>query len=93
MPRAWLRCLKPLGRAMTKALACYDGDASRVLDVCRARAVFAAVPDLAACLRRILAAAAPPPPGGGGGGVRIRRIRSSMRPGFEEALAGGFRVP
>jgi hypothetical protein len=68
---------------MAKAALCYGGDASRLLDVCRARIVFDSVPDLVSCLRVMLLPSA---------GARIRRIRNSMRPGFEEALAGGFRV-
>ncbi len=83
VPRAWLRCLKPLDRAMAKALLRYDGDASRLLDVCRARVVFDTAAELVECLRLVSRPSA---------GARIRRIRSSMLPGSEEALAGGFRV-
>ncbi len=83
LPRQWLRCLKPLERAMAKVSQCYNRDASRLLDVCRAQIVFETVPDLVSCLRLVLLPSA---------GVRIRRIWNSMRPGFEEALTGGFRV-
>jgi hypothetical protein len=83
MPQRWLLCLKPLERAMAKVLMCYDGDASRLLDVCRARIVFDTVPDLVSCLRHVSLHSS---------GARIRRIRNSMRPGFEEPLTGGFRV-
>ena len=67
---------------MTKALACYDGDASRLLDVCRARIVFETLQDLVACLRLLALPSSC---------AKIRRIRNSMRPGFEDALIG-FRV-
>ena len=68
---------------MAKALMCYNGDVSRLLDVCRARIVFETVHDLVACLRLVSMPSA---------GVRIRQIRNSMHPGFEDLLTGGIRV-
>jgi hypothetical protein len=84
-----------------KALLCYDGDVSRLLDVCRARIAFDALGDLEACARRVFAAAAGAATAvtaeggaaaGGDGALRIRRVRNSMRPGYDGVLSGGFRV-
>jgi hypothetical protein len=90
-PAAWRRCLKRPGRAVRKALLHYDGDVSRLLDVCRARIAFDAVGDLEACARRVFAAAAAAATGDGGA-LRIRRVRNSMRPGYDGVLSDGFRV-
>jgi hypothetical protein len=84
-----------------KALLCYDGDVSRLLDVCRARIAFDALGDLEACARRVFAAAVAAAAAvtaeggaaaGGGGALRIRRVRNSMRPGYKGMLTDGFRV-
>ena len=76
---------------MEKTLACYGGDPSRLLDVCRARLVF----DTAAALLRgvdaVLGGAGPPETGAA---VRIVRVRNGFKEagGSEAGLALGFRV-
>lgn len=85
---AWRRCLKRPREAMVKALLRYDGDVSRLLDVCRARIVFSTVKDLLACARQVCGRSA----AGEGRAVRIRRVRSSLRPGYEVGLFDGLRV-
>jgi hypothetical protein len=61
--------LKRPERAMEKAAVCYGGDVSRLLDVCRARALFAGAADLEACLRAVIA---------DGSGARIVRIKARL---------------
>jgi hypothetical protein len=95
--------IKAPGRAAAKAAACYGGDVSRLLDLCRARIAFATPADLARALAALADSAgvggptplAPVLPGLGAGmvrGVRVVRARSSMRPGSDAAAHGGFRV-
>ena len=69
-------------RAMEKALTCYGGDVSRLLDVCRARLVFQRAAGLLAAAR---AAAADP-------AAAVVGVKNGMR--MEESAAGtaGFRV-
>ncbi len=76
------RHLKDPARAVEKAVTCYGGDASRLLDVCRCRIVFRRVVDLSRCLE--LASADE--------GVEISRVRNGMRPGSDAGASGGFRV-
>jgi hypothetical protein len=76
--------LKRPARAVEKALACYGGDVSRLLDVCRARIVFADGGALADCLDAIC--------DGGGGGVRVVRVKNTMSDQINAASASGFRV-
>jgi hypothetical protein len=61
--------LKRPERAIEKAAVCYGGDASRLLDVCRARLLFAGAEDLAACLRTVIA---------DGSGARVVRVRGRL---------------
>ena len=78
---------------MAKALLRYGGDASQLLDVCRARIVFDAAEDLAACVRLVCGAGAAAARGRGPGrAVRVLRVRSSMGQGYEGQLTSGFRV-
>ena len=79
------RGLKPPSRAVEKAAICYRGDASRVLDICRARIV---VPTLAG-LRRCLAAVANPHRSPG---VRLVRVRNGFAPDCDARVTAGYRV-
>jgi hypothetical protein len=82
--RGWIaaRLVKNPARAAAKAVGCYEGDVSRLLDVCRARATFGSVDALAACVRA--AAEAP--------GVRVVRVKNLMRELGDSWWTGGFRV-
>ncbi len=82
--RGWIatRLVKNPARAAAKAVGCYMGDVSRLLDVCRARAAFGSVDALAACVRA--AAGAP--------GVRVVRVKNLMRERVDSWWTGGFRV-
>jgi hypothetical protein len=82
--RGWIaaRLVKNPARAAAKAVGCYGGDVSRLLDVCRARATFGSVDALAAGVRA--AAEAP--------GVRVVRVKNLMREPGDSWWTGGFRV-
>jgi hypothetical protein len=82
--RKWvqLRFLKSPQRAVRKVLTCYLGDASRVVDLCRARILFDRSADIAACLEGIRAAPA----------VRIVRVKNFMAAGHDSWRTAGFRV-
>ena len=82
--RDWIaaRLVKSPLRAATKAAGCYGGDLSRLLDVCRARAVFSSVDALTACLRMAAAAS----------GVRIVRVKNFMEEESDSWWTAGFRV-
>jgi hypothetical protein len=82
-PRAVRRgLLKAPGRAIEKALACYGGDASRLLDLCRCRLAFPRAADLARCLAVIEADT----------GVRVARVSNTLAPDHPARLTAGFRV-
>ena len=83
------RVVKRPDRAAEKALACYDGDVSRLLDVCRARLVFDGVGGLAACLRAIRAGPASGPPEAE---VEVVRVKNWMREDHDQWSTMGFRV-
>ena len=82
----WIRLgvVKAPQRAVEKALLCYSGDVSRLLDICRVRIYLLRVQDLSACVRNVAADSS----------VRIVRVKNSMRPPRRDGLtfAGGFRV-
>ncbi len=82
--RGWIaaQLVKAPARAAAKAAGCYAGDASRLLDVCRARAAFDSVGALAAC---VAAASAAP-------GVRVVRVKNLMRAEGDAWGTCGFRV-
>jgi hypothetical protein len=82
--RGWVRGgrLKPPSRAVEKALMCYGGDASRLLDVCRGRLAFRGPADLRAGLEAV----------GGDPGVRVVRVRNGLRPEHGARCSAGFRV-
>ena len=67
---AWIRRggIKSPARAADKAIACYGGDASRLLDVARARLLFASAAALGRCLGLVAGAA----------GVRVVRVSDSL---------------
>ena len=82
-----LEAMKAADRAAEKARACYGGDPSWLLDICRARIVF---PSAAALLRGAAAVLNAGAAGGPGAGARVVRVRN----GFEAdgVFALGFRV-
>lgn len=69
-------------RAAEKAVSCYGGDASRLLDMCRARIVVADVMALARCLERIAEDFT----------VRVVRVKDGIGCESDAAVSGGFRV-
>ena len=82
--------LKPARRAVAKAAFCYQGDPSRLLDICRARIVYGGVAGLLRGLEAVLAG------GCAGGGadhrVRVVRVKNGLRAGNDGSLTAGFRV-
>jgi len=76
------RLIKRPARAVEKLLACYGGDASRLLDVCRARILFTGIADVLRCAKAVQAAAPL---------VRIVGTKNSLRTGHDSRLTGGYR--
>ena len=76
-----LASVKPFDRAAEKAARCYGGDASRLLDVCRARAGLRGPADL----KRFLAAVLEDR-----GDVRVVRVKDMLRP--DASSSAGFQV-
>ena len=76
------RCIKPLGRAVEKAAACYGGDASHLLDVCRARLVFGRVADLVRGLQAVRAAP----------GVVVARVKNGLSAAYDSRNTAAYRV-
>ena len=74
--------IKRPARAVEKAVICYGGDVSRLLDVCRARLAFATAADLACCLEAVCGAPQ----------ARVVRVRNWLSPGHDPALTAGYRV-
>ena len=74
--------LKPLRRAAEKALLCYGGDVSRLLDLCRARVRCASVAALAACLATLQ----------GDTTLAVVRVKNWMSAQHDPRATGGFRV-
>ena len=72
--------MKDPRRAAEKAAQCYGGDASRLLDLCRARLVFDCPDQVADFLQRM---ASDP-------SARVVRLKDRM--GARPGLVGGFRV-
>ena len=77
-----MRLIKAADRAVGKARACYGGDPSRLLDICRARLIFGTAAGLAAGLGVVLDSEA----------VRVVRVRNSLREDCDAASTCGFRV-
>ena len=75
--------IKPPARIADKAIACYGGDVSRLLDVVRARLVFGSAAALGRCLRLVAAA---------DGAAAIVRVKNSLRAGQSSWACAGFRV-
>ena len=73
-------------RAAEKALACYGGDISRVIDICRARAWFDTLVGLANCLALVAADQR----------VVVVRVKNTMLPSelrsWDSLWNAGFRV-
>jgi hypothetical protein len=83
----WIRgrWIKAPGRAMRKALACYGGDVSRLVDVCRGRSV---LPDLRAvelCLRAVSQDCL-------GGLVTVCGMKNYLASAYDSRRNGGYRV-
>ena len=74
--------VKPPPRAAAKAVACYGGDASRLLDLCRGRLAFVRAADLCAAAAAVLVDRA----------VETVTVRNGMRPEADAAHSAGFRV-
>ena len=83
-PMWWVESgtVKAPRRAAEKAVSCYGGDASRLLDMCRARIVVADVMALARCLERIAEDFT----------VRVVRVKDGIGCESDAAVSGGFRV-
>ena len=83
--RAWVLAgfVKFPERAARKAAACYDGDPSRVLDVCRGRIFFEAVEDLVRCVRLINAQSP---------AVAVLRLHCGLSPKYNAERSAGFRA-
>jgi hypothetical protein len=83
-PEWWARqrCIKQPERAIEKAAACYGGDASRLVDICRARIVFKGVVDLCTCFKAVCDAP----------DVRVVRVKNSLAAAHDTRLAAGYRV-
>ena len=74
--------LKSPARAIAKALSCYGGDVSRLLDVCRCRLAFRGATELAACLELVETDRR----------ICIVRVSNTLVPGRAARLTAGFRV-
>ena len=74
--------IKEPGRAIAKLLACYDGDVSCLLDVCRCRIVFDSVAGMARCLEVVA----------GPGPAHVVRVKNGLAAGHDAAASGGFRA-
>ena len=77
------RHIKDPARAIEKLMVCYAGDASRLLDVCRARICFAGVADLHRCTATVFASAP---------FVHVVGVKNSLRPDYDTRLTAGYRV-
>jgi hypothetical protein len=76
------RFVKSPARAIEKALVCYGGDVSRLVDVCRGRLAFDSLADLAGCLESV----------GADRSFRIARAKDRISHSDEARACGGFRV-
>jgi hypothetical protein len=74
--------LKRPERAAAKALTCYAGDPSRLLDVCRRRIAFGRVTDITVCLARMATDSV----------ARIVRVKNLFREDANWQGSAGFRV-
>ncbi len=74
--------IKSPERAMEKALWCYDGDVSRVTDICRCRILYDGLADLTEGLEAVLAC----------GVAWVCSVKNSLRDDHDSWTTGGFRV-
>ena len=74
--------IKSPERAVVKALVCYEGDMSRVVDICRVRIIGRGLPQVIAALRAIT----------GDCSVKIVRIKNTLRTRDISMWTAGFRV-
>ena len=81
----WVRAryIKDPARAIEKLVVCYCGDASRLLDLCRARICFGSVADALRCADAVMASAP---------FVRVAGIKNGLRPNFDAGRTAGYRV-
>jgi hypothetical protein len=84
-----LATIKAADRAAEKTRACYGGDPSRLLDVCRARIVYSSAAGLLGGAVAVLGAGAATGPGAS---VRVVRVRNGFGPVGDGVFALGFRV-
>jgi hypothetical protein len=73
--------LKSAQRAVEKVVRAYDGDVSRLLDLCRETMVFEDLRGLCEGARALL----------GDPDVRVLRVKNRMDPGWDAGAAGGYR--
>ena len=78
------RALKPPARAVEKALVCYGGDVSRLVDLARRRIVFAGAAGLARCVELVAAAS--------DAGVRVVRVKDGLSCDSDAWPTAGYRV-
>ena len=76
-------CIKHPDRAIEKAVVCYGGDVSRLLDICRARILFTTPADLLGCIKEIQ---------GPSSDVQVVRIKNYLREDYDSSHTAGYRV-
>jgi hypothetical protein len=86
--QGWIRrgSIKQPERAMKKALLCYGGDVSRLMDVCRGRLVFGNAMALRGCLQAIMRDS---------GVVRVVRVKNFLQSQYQDnfrCAITGFKV-
>ena len=77
------RIIKRPERAIEKAAICYNGDVSRLADVCRARLVFETLGQICACLESVAQDR---------GTTRLLRLKNGLHPERDSKRTAGFRV-
>jgi hypothetical protein len=73
--------LKTPARTIDKVHRVYDGEVSRVLDVCRQRIVFDTVDDMITCVHAVLADPQ----------VVIERVKNRLTSRYDAATSAGYR--
>jgi hypothetical protein len=83
--RRWIQrgSIKRPRRAVRKAVACYGGDVSRLVDICRARIVLDGPDGVRRCLQAMLLDAE---------GARIVRVKNTLDLRLDSKYSAGFRV-
>ena len=75
--------IKPPAQAVRKAVTCYGGDVSRLLDVCRCRIAFEGAEGILRCLEAMRARSP---------AVKVIRIKNSLSPFHDPRHTAGYRV-